>query len=73
MIVQCKQPINIEKPIQCLLTFSCSVGERNVLQPVLSSFFFGFYFLKALQSDNNGNTVYVLGHKYIFGPSQSSF
>ena len=30
--------------------------------------FFSVYFLNALQSDNNSNRVYVLGHKYIFGP-----
>ena len=32
--------------------------------------FFGFYFLSALQSDINSNRVYVLGHKYVLGPSQ---
>ena len=32
-----------------------------------------FYFLSALLCDNNSNTVYVLGHKYILIPSQSSF
>ena len=26
-----------------------------------------------LNRENNGNAVYVLGHKYILGPSQSSF
>ena len=36
------------------------------------SFFFSFHFLNVLQSDNNSNTVYVLGHKYILGPSQGS-
>ena len=35
--------------------------------------FFSFYFLNALQSDNDSKTVYVLGHKYILGASQSSF
>ena len=35
--------------------------------------FFCFYFLSALESDDNSNTVYVLGHKYILGPSQISF
>ena len=40
-----KQPIKIEKPLQCLLTFSCGVGERNILQTVLLSFFsFNFFF-----------------------------
>ena len=32
-----------------------------------------YYFLNALQSDNNSNRLYVLGQKYILGPSQSSF
>ena len=31
------------------------------------------YLLNALLSDNNSNTVYVLGHKYVLGPSQRSF
>ena len=37
--------------------------------------FFSVYSFNALQSDNNSNRVYVLGHKYkiILGPSQSSF
>ena len=75
IIVRCKhkQPIKTEKPLQCLLPFSYRVGERNILQTVLLSFFFSFYSLNVLQSDNNSNRVYVLGHKYILGPSQSSF
>jgi len=40
---------------------------------LLSSFFFSFYFLNALQSDNNSNRVYVPGDKYVLNPSQSSF
>ena len=40
---------------------------------LLSSFFFSFYFLNALQSDNNNNRDYVLEDKYVLGPSQSSF
>ena len=36
-------------------------------------FFFSFYFLNALQSDINSNRVYVLGHKYVLGPSQTHF
>ena len=66
------QPIKIEKPFQSLLTFSHSAGEKNILQSVLLSFF-SVYFLNALQSDNNNNSVCVLGLKYISGPSQSSF
>ena len=34
---------------------------------------FSFYFLNALQSDINSNRVYVLGHKYVLGPSQAHF
>ena len=33
--------------------------------------FFSFYFLNALQKDINSNRVYVLGHKYVLGPSQT--
>ena len=75
IVVRCKHPIKIEKPLQSLLPIYYRVGERNILQTVLFSFFFffSFYFLNALQSDNNGNTVYVLGHKYILRPPQSSF
>ena len=35
--------------------------------------FFSFYFLSTLQSDINSNRVYVLGHKYVLGPSQTHF
>ena len=35
--------------------------------------FFSFYFLNALQKDINSNRVYVLGHKYVLGPSQAHF
>lgn len=40
IIIRCKQPIKTEKPLQCLSTFSGNVGERNILQTVLLSFFF---------------------------------
>ena len=50
-----------------------AIRERNNLQNVLLGFFFSFHFLNALQSDNNSNTVYVLVHKSILAPSQSSF
>ena len=56
--------------------FSYSVGERKILQTILVSFFFlffSFYFLNAIQGDNYSNTAYVLGHKCILGPSQSSY
>ena len=48
-------------------TFLHCIGGRNIAENVLLSFFisFSFYFLNALQSDNNSNTVCVLGHKYV--------
>ena len=70
IIVRCKQPIKIEKPLWRLLLFSCCIGERDSLQTVLLSFFC-FLFLNAFLSGNNSNTVYVLGHKYILVPSLS--
>ena len=39
IIVQCKQPIKIDKPLEGLLPFSYSIGERNILDTVLLSFF----------------------------------
>ena len=45
IIVRCKQPIKIKQPLQRLLPFSYNVGE--ILQIVLLSFFFSFYFLNA--------------------------
>ena len=44
IIVRCKQPIEIENPLQCLLGFSFSVGERNILQTVSWSIFGVFNF-----------------------------
>ena len=35
----------MEKPLQCLLTLFYSIGERNILQTVLLSFFSVFIFL----------------------------
>ena len=35
IIVRCKQPIKIEKPLECLLTFSHRAGERNILHFVV--------------------------------------
>ena len=51
------------------------VNACVIVQTVLLSFviFFSFYVLNALQSDNNSNRVYVLGHKYVLGPSQTHF
>ena len=49
-----------------------SAGEKNILQSVLLSFF-SFYFLNALQSDINSNRVYLRGHKYVLGPTQTHF
>ena len=50
IIVRCMQPIIIEKPLQCLLTFSQSFGERNMAQTVLSSFFFFSVFIFSMPS-----------------------
>ena len=47
------------------------VNARVIVQTGLLSLFFSFYFLNALQSDINGNTVYVLGNKYVLGPTQT--
>ena len=72
IIVRCKQPIKIAKPLQCLLPFSHRVTEI-FFRLFLCHLLFQFYSLNALQNDNRCNTVYVLGHEYILGPSQSSF
>ena len=63
IIVPCKEPIKIEKPLQCLLTFSYSAGEKYSSDCFVDICFLSFYFLIAFQSDNNSNRVYVLGHK----------
>ena len=46
------------------------VNVRVIVQTVLS--FFQFCFLNALQRDINSNRVYVLGHKYVLGFSQTA-
>ena len=71
-VLRCKQPIKIEKPLQCLLTFCYSFGEKHILQTIWLSIFFSFYFLSALQSDNN-NTVYVLEPKHSLGRLRAHF
>ena len=43
-----------------------------IVQTVLL-LFLQFFFLNALQSDDNSNRVYVLGHKHVLGPSQTHF
>ena len=43
-----------------------------IVQTVLL-LFFSVFFLNALQSDDNSNRVYVLGHKHVLGPSQAHF
>ena len=48
MIVRCKQPIKIEKPLQCLWAFSYCVDERNILQSVLLSFVFSVFIFSVL-------------------------
>ena len=45
------------------------VNARVIVQTVLLP----FYFLNTLQSDINSNRVYVLGHKYVLGPTQTHF
>ena len=47
--------------------------KKIFLRVFCCHFFFSFYFLNALQSDINSNSVYVLGHKYVLGPSQTHF
>ena len=37
--------VRFNQPLQCLLSFSYSVGERNILQTVLFLFFSAFIFL----------------------------
>ena len=44
-----------------------------IVQTVLLSFFSVFIFSIPLQNDINSNRVYVLGHKYVLGPSQTYF
>ena len=46
---------------------------KEIFLTVLLSFFSVFIFSMPFESDNNSNKVFVLGHKYIFGPSQRSF
>ena len=63
-----------QETITVFVAFSYSISERNVLDyfVVVVFFFFSFYFLRALQSGNNRNMVYVIVHKYVLGPTQSS-
>ena len=37
-----------------------------IIHTVRLPFFFGSYFLKAVQCDDNSNKVYVIGQKYIW-------
>ena len=59
-------------------SFWCFMHEKHVKRSALQNkwiaiwqlallSYFSFYFLNACQSDNSGNKVYVLGHKYILG------
>ena len=61
IITRCKQPI---KNRVAITVFVDVFLEKY-------SDCFSFYFLSALQSENNSNRVDVLGHKYILGPFQS--
>ena len=56
-----------------LYIFIQLINARVIIQTVLLSFLFQFLFSQCLQSDNNSNRVYVLGHKYVLGPSQAHF
>ena len=40
IIVRCKQPIKIERPLQCPLRFSYSFGKRNIPQTVFDVIIF---------------------------------
>ena len=62
----------MEKPLQSLFTFPYIAVEKYYSDRFVV-IFFGVYSLNALQSDNYSTRVYFLGHKYILGPSQSSF
>ena len=74
IIVRCKQPIKIEKPFQSLLTFPYIAGGKKYSSDRFVVIF--SVFILSMPSKViicNSNRVYVLGHKYILGPSQSSF
>ena len=56
--------MKIEKALQCLLMFSYSVGERNIVQTVLLSIFSVFIFsVLSKVIIIVINRVYGLGHK----------
>ena len=64
IIVRCKQPIKIEKPLQCLFMFSYTMLVKEIFFRqfcLLLFFFFSFCFLNAFHSDNNSNRVMLLG------------
>ena len=73
IVRRCKQPVKIDKPFQSLLTFAYIAGEKKIFFRPFYCHFFSVYSFNAVQSDNNSNRIYVLGHKYILGSSQSSF
>ena len=43
---------------------TCKRSRARDCSDYLLFFFVSLYFLDALKSDNNSNTVYALGHKY---------
>ena len=59
IIVRCKQPIKIEKLLQCLFMFSYTMLVKEVF--FRHFFFFSFCFLNGLHSDDNSNRVMLLG------------
>ena len=64
------QPIKIEKPFQSLLTFVLTaLVKKKILFRVFCCHLLSVYFVNALQSDSNSNSLYVLGHKYVWACS----
>ena len=55
------------------LTMEAALVKEVLFRLCCCHFFFQFFFLNALQSHNNRNTVYAIRHKSIFGPSKCSF
>ena len=74
IIVRCKQSMKIGTPLQCLYMLSVKKKISDCFVVIFPLFQILFSQCPPiLNSDNNSNAVYVLGHEYILGPSQSSF
>ena len=65
IIVRCKEPIKIEKHYNGCCRF-LTMFVKEIFFRLFRCHFFSFYFLSALQSDNDSNKVYVLGHKSVY-------